>query len=316
MPRAEDEPTTRIALRGRLVTPDGRTTGIDDGILYVDAGRIAARLKQPHRLLLHLAEGTGQAAPKHFLALKPSDERWAINENPAGIHCTALTGEDFRTLAGHGESMVWPPVSNLLLYGESADIAVARPAGMLIGLGSDWSISVSKGLLGELKAARPAADADEADLSDRDLVAMAIRDASRILRWELAVGSLPPGLQGRPDRHRRQCRRPLHGPGPGSGHRHPAGRHRRRGPLRQPRAPHGPLPAHRGGKDATWGAGRARRASPRPERRPDRSGTVVGRVEQAAAHSAERSTLRGRAGPSAVPVTGGTHGSVRWQLPE
>ena len=36
------------------------------------------------------------------------------------------TAEDFQVLAGHGGSMVWSPLSNLLLYGQTADIAAAR----------------------------------------------------------------------------------------------------------------------------------------------------------------------------------------------
>nr|WP_244189701.1 amidohydrolase family protein [Streptomyces incarnatus] len=81
------------------------------------------------------------------------------------------------------------------MYGQTAGIAAARRAGVLVGLGSDWSVSGSKGLLGELKAARLAADARDVGLSDRDLVAMATRDAARILRWEHTLGSLQPGLR-------------------------------------------------------------------------------------------------------------------------
>ncbi|MFI6693960.1 amidohydrolase family protein [Streptomyces sp. NPDC050433] len=164
-------------------------------VVAADAEKFLARLKQPHRLLLHLAEGTDKAARDHFLALKIEEGRWAITENLVGIHCTGLAAEDFQVLADHGGSMVWSPLSNLLLYGRTADIAAARRAGVLIGLGSDWSVSGSKGLLGELKAARLAADADEVELSDRELVAMATRDAARILGWERAVGSLRPGLR-------------------------------------------------------------------------------------------------------------------------
>ncbi|WP_244189702.1 amidohydrolase family protein [Streptomyces incarnatus] len=71
-----------------------------------DAQKFLARLQQPRRLLLYLAEGTDQAAPDHFLTLKLADDRWAINENLVGIHCTALSAEDFKILAGHGGSMV------------------------------------------------------------------------------------------------------------------------------------------------------------------------------------------------------------------
>ncbi|MFD9334929.1 amidohydrolase family protein [Streptomyces sp. NPDC060028] len=130
-----------------------------------------------------------------MLALKIGRGRWAITENLVGIHCTGLKGQDFKVLADHGGSMVWSPLSNLLLYGQTADIAAAGRVGELIGLGSHWSVSGSKGLLSELKAARLAANASEVDLSNRELVAMVARDAARILRWDQAPGSLQPGLR-------------------------------------------------------------------------------------------------------------------------
>ncbi|MDJ0346200.1 amidohydrolase family protein [Streptomyces sp. H10-C2] len=160
-----------------------------------NAERFLARLRQPHRLLLHLAEGTDAAARAHFQALEYQPGQWAITENLVGIHCTALTAEDFRILASHGGSMVWSPLSNLLLYGKTADIAAAKRAGLRIGLGSDWAISGSKGLLGELKAARLASTAGGDVFSDRELVAMATRDAATILRWEQVLGSLQPGMR-------------------------------------------------------------------------------------------------------------------------
>lgn len=55
--------------------------------------------------------------------------------------------------------MIWSPLSNLLLYGQTADVADAKTAGTTdqpfkIGLGSDSTPSGSKSLFGELKVAR------------------------------------------------------------------------------------------------------------------------------------------------------------------
>ncbi|WP_232247200.1 amidohydrolase family protein [Kitasatospora azatica] len=158
-----------------------------------DATRFLARLNQPHRLLLHLAEGTDAAARAHFQALQYQPGQWAITENLVGIHCTALTAEDFKVLADHGGSMVWSPLSNLLLYGQTADIAGAKRAGVRIGLGSDWSVSGSKGLLGELKAARLASGAAGGVFSDQELVAMATSGGAAILGWQQKLGSLQAG---------------------------------------------------------------------------------------------------------------------------
>lgn len=159
----------------------------------VNATRFLARLHQPHRLLLHLAEGTDARARAHFQALEFQPGQWAITDNLVGIHCTALTADDLRILADHGGSMVWSPLSNLLLYGQTADIAAAKQAGVLVGLGSDWSVSGSKGLLGELKAARLASTVAGSVFTDHELVAMATRDAATILHWDQKLGSLQPG---------------------------------------------------------------------------------------------------------------------------
>ncbi|ADP84374.1 amidohydrolase [Pseudofrankia inefficax] len=158
-----------------------------------DAAKFLARLRGNHRLLLHLAEGIDTAARNHFLALQLEDGQWAITDNLVGIHCTGLHPEDFQVLAAHGGSMVWSPLSNLLLYGQTSDIAAAKAAGVRIGLGADWSVSGSKGLLGELKAARLASTAAGGVFTDRDLVAMATRDAATILQWNGKLGTLETG---------------------------------------------------------------------------------------------------------------------------
>ena len=93
----------------------------------------------------------------------------------------------------HG-SMVWSPLSNLLLYGGTARVDAARAAGVRIGLGSDWSPTGSKNLLGELKVAwLYSQHALNGLFTARDLVAMATRDAARILKWGEAVGTLDAG---------------------------------------------------------------------------------------------------------------------------
>ncbi len=167
-----------------------------DHIADVDAkdrDKFLKRLKQQTCLLLHLSEGTNQAAHEHFLALKATSGSWAVTASLAGIHCVALDKADFDVLAQAGASMVWSPLSNLLLYGQTAKIAAAATSGLTIALGPDWSPSGSKNLLGELKIARLAATLANANLSDFELLSLATRNPAKILRWDNQLGTLEAG---------------------------------------------------------------------------------------------------------------------------
>jgi 5-methylthioadenosine/S-adenosylhomocysteine deaminase len=108
----------------------------------VEAGsaeQFLERLRESSCLLLHLSEGTDESARQHFEALRTADGTWAITSALAGIHCAALKTEDFRALGENGGAMVWSPLSNLLLYGQTADVKAARDARVRLGIGSDWS---------------------------------------------------------------------------------------------------------------------------------------------------------------------------------
>jgi cytosine/adenosine deaminase-related metal-dependent hydrolase len=176
---------------GEVDLPDAATKISD--VEAGDAERFLERLKDSSCLLLHLSEGTDERAREHFEALRLADGNWAITPALAGIHCVALEPDDFGVLAENGGSMVWSPLSNLLLYGQTADVGAARERGVRIALGSDWSPSGSKSLLGELKVARIVADESDIDLPDRQLLAMATREAAKILKWDGALGSIEAG---------------------------------------------------------------------------------------------------------------------------
>jgi 5-methylthioadenosine/S-adenosylhomocysteine deaminase len=90
-------------------------------------------------------------------------------------------------------SVVWSPLSNLLLYGGTTDIRAARAAGLDVALGSDWSPSGSKNLLNELKVAKIANDVLDIGLADRDIVAMVTCTPARIVKWNALVGSVSAG---------------------------------------------------------------------------------------------------------------------------
>jgi C-terminal processing protease CtpA/Prc len=92
-----------------------------------------------------------------------------------------------------GASMVWSPFSNLLLYGNTADVRAAGSIGLTIALGSDWTPSGSKNLLGELKVAHIWSEAQGGVFTARELVSMVTINPARILKWDEQLGSLAPG---------------------------------------------------------------------------------------------------------------------------
>lgn len=164
----------------------------------VGAGQAAdflGKLSGAGRRLLHLAEGLGDTARRHFLHLQLPNGEWAITNKLVGIHANGLRGADLQLFGARGGKVVWSPTSNYLLYGGTTDISTARAAGVPIALGSDWSPTGSKNLLFELKTVAAWSDLHPGVLRDRDIVAMATRDAAKVLGWEGRVGVLAPGAR-------------------------------------------------------------------------------------------------------------------------
>jgi 5-methylthioadenosine/S-adenosylhomocysteine deaminase len=169
----------------------------------IDAQRFLTRLEKENScFLLHLSEGVtdpnkpDSIARRHFLALEIAPGRWALNDKFTGIHAAGLLPEDFDVLKKQEASMVWSPLSNLLLYGGTARVEAARAAGVDIGLGSDWSPTGSKNLLGELKVAFLYSEhLLNGLLTARDIVAMATCNAAHILKWRGQLGTIAAGAR-------------------------------------------------------------------------------------------------------------------------
>jgi 5-methylthioadenosine/S-adenosylhomocysteine deaminase len=143
--------------------------------------------------LLHLSEGTDETARKHFCALQIPNDDWAITSSLLGIHSAGLCPEDFPIFQSRGGSMVWSPLSNLMLYGETAHMDAAKNSGLLIALGSDWSPSGSKNLLAELKIARLYSKQHGKLFTEAELVRMVTSNPARMLKWFTKLGSIEKG---------------------------------------------------------------------------------------------------------------------------
>jgi 5-methylthioadenosine/S-adenosylhomocysteine deaminase len=146
------------------------------------------------------------------------------------IHGTGLEQQDFAAMRaatsirtdGTGDSLgaklVWSPLSNLLLYGKTANVYEALAERVVVSLGTDWNPSGSRNLLGEIKVAdialrdptllgnsralipelsttgKRGAALDQAELAlDRRIVDMVTRNPAVTVRWQDEVGSIEPG---------------------------------------------------------------------------------------------------------------------------
>jgi 5-methylthioadenosine/S-adenosylhomocysteine deaminase len=171
--------------------PGARTQVAD--VPPAQAAEFLTKLQSSSCFLLHLCEGIGETTRRHFTALQLADDEWAITGALAGIHSICLTLDDLRVMQERGAAVVWSPLSNLLLYGQTINLAAVKASGVRIALGSDWSPSGSKNLLGELKVARLVSEAQGGIFGDRELLAMATRGAAAILGWQDQVGVLQAG---------------------------------------------------------------------------------------------------------------------------
>jgi 5-methylthioadenosine/S-adenosylhomocysteine deaminase len=156
--------------------------------------KLVPALQKPRPFTYHLSEGTDAAARQHFLDLHLPDGSWAINSRLTCIHCVGLQDSDFATLA-HSAGMVWSPLSNVLLYGATANVPAALTQGVSLALGADWSPSGSKNLLGELKVARAVSQVLGFPLSNADIMAAVTSTPAKMLGWDRYVGSVQAGLR-------------------------------------------------------------------------------------------------------------------------
>jgi 5-methylthioadenosine/S-adenosylhomocysteine deaminase len=146
-----------------------------------------------HAFLIHIGEGGHQdaSAAREFAMLKG---RGLLVPGVALIHGVALQPENFTEMAAHGVGLIWSPRSNLELYGNTADVAAAKAAGVKIALAPDWSPTGSDGLLAELNYAAAWNDTQTPrPFTDRELFAMATATPAVMIGDNDRVGALLPG---------------------------------------------------------------------------------------------------------------------------
>jgi 5-methylthioadenosine/S-adenosylhomocysteine deaminase len=186
--------------------------------------------------LVHLAEGVRDGQRRFGDTFSSRGElatlkgKGLLTDMTVILHGIALEAADFAEMRaapsvrsdgtgdGLGAKLVWTPLSNMLLYGHTTNVYEALKAGVVVSLGTDWSPSGTRNLLGELKVAdialrdpallggnrglipelsvtgKQGREAEEAERAlDRLLVDMVTRHPATTVRWQDQVGSIEPG---------------------------------------------------------------------------------------------------------------------------
>jgi cytosine/adenosine deaminase-related metal-dependent hydrolase len=141
------------------------------------------------RFFFHLAEGTDERARSQFTLLA---DNALVKASLVGIHSLGLKPEDYAALADAGARIVWSPLSNSILYGETLPIKDVLAAGLPFALGSDWTPSGSRNILQELKVAALAAKAQGVALPNEQLARAITVEAQEIAGWGKQLGKIEP----------------------------------------------------------------------------------------------------------------------------
>ncbi|MES1262374.1 MAG: amidohydrolase family protein [Acidobacteriota bacterium] len=134
--------------------------------------------------IVHAAEGTDGEAGSDIARL---EELGVLAPHTVLVHAIAAGWKDWKTLRGHGTSLVWCPRSNLSTYGRTLS-ADALHSGLRIALGTDSAITSHGDLIDEIRTAIEACD-----MSAESVYRMVTSDAAAVLRLHRGEGFLNEG---------------------------------------------------------------------------------------------------------------------------
>jgi cytosine/adenosine deaminase-related metal-dependent hydrolase len=165
----------------------------------------AAGAAARHALLVHLGEGSGEAARNEFrcttsaifdtapLPAGGGTSQDLLQGNATVLHGIAFDPAMLAELARRRVDLVWSPRSNLSLYGRTLDVGTALSLGMTIALGTDWLPSGSMTLVREADCAKHYAETAGLRLPSRLLWRMMTANGAAAARMTGRIGVLAPG---------------------------------------------------------------------------------------------------------------------------
>ena len=146
--------------------------------------------------LPHISEGINDFARNEYvcLGMAPND---VVEPMTAIIHAIALHAGDAGVMHPSQTRVIWSPRSNVVLYGNTAQVTMLDLLGVPIALGTDWVASGSMNLQRELRCAIELNETYyDNHFSDADLWKMVTTHAALATGSEDAIGLLKVGLIG------------------------------------------------------------------------------------------------------------------------
>lgn len=174
---------------------DSNGTQLANGCNYPDKV-LTSEIDDLDAYLPHISEGINNFARNEFLCLgkAPND---VVEPMTAIIHAIALHAGDASALHPAQTRVIWSPRSNVVLYGNTAQVTMLDRLGVPLALGTDWLPSGSMNLQRELRCALELNENYYDDhFTDQDLWKMVTTNAALATGSEKAIGLLKPGLIG------------------------------------------------------------------------------------------------------------------------
>lgn len=162
------------------------------GLSATDADSITAQMDsgETRAYLVHLSEGIDESSLGEFTTL---EDLGLLRRETVVIHGTALQYPELQQMGELDMHLVWSPESNLVLYGQTTDVATAKEAGVTLSLAPDWTLSGSLTMLGELRVASQYSDDEGGLFSDSELLQMVTENPADAVSYGDRIGRLAAG---------------------------------------------------------------------------------------------------------------------------
>ena len=156
------------------------------------------------RFAVHMGEGhAGDNITEEFDSFAGRDPRsierhqglsLLYKETAVLIHAMALTTTQLDEVKQTNSKIVWSPSSNMVLYGQTADIDAILGLGIITGIGPDWTLSGEDNLLGEMQFAHAWAKREQsARVTPQKIWEMATGQGAQVVGLHEHIGTLSEG---------------------------------------------------------------------------------------------------------------------------